>query len=62
MAWDLVGHGWAVALLEGQRLSRRVRHAYLFTGAAGIGKRTLAKRFAMALNCLGPEANAPCGE
>ena len=38
----------------------RVRHAYLFTGPAGIGKRSLATEFARALLCSG--ANPPCGQ
>ena len=36
----------------------KVFHAYLFEGSAGIGKKTLANRFAMALHCEGE--NKPC--
>jgi DNA polymerase III subunit delta' len=49
--WGLLGHEWAVEMLK-QHLSRdSVRHAYLFTGPPGLGRRTLALRFAQALNC-----------
>lgn len=49
--WDLLGHEWAVQLLKGQIAGGRLRHAYLFTGPAGVGRRTLALRLAQALNC-----------
>jgi DNA polymerase-3 subunit delta' len=39
------------------------RHAYLFCGPPGLGRRTLALRFAQALNCTTPtEPGIPCGQ
>lgn len=59
--WNLLGHEWAVDMLR-QHVSRGdIRHAYLFSGAPGIGKRTLALRLAQALNCESPiGAGMPC--
>lgn len=51
MSWDLIGNSWAEGLLKSHLAAERVRHAYLVTGPVGIGKRTLALRFAQALNC-----------
>ncbi|MBN1438267.1 MAG: DNA polymerase III subunit delta' [Anaerolineales bacterium] len=62
MPWDLFGHEWAVDLLRKDIASGRLAHAYLFTGADGIGKRTLALQFARAVNCEAPpEAGGLCG-
>ena len=42
--------------------SGQVRHAYLLCGPQGVGRRTLALRFAQALNCPNPiEPGVPCG-
>jgi DNA polymerase-3 subunit delta' len=54
VAWNLVGHSWAVDLLKRDIQHQRVGHAYLFTGPDGVGKRTLALRFAQALSCQSP--------
>jgi DNA polymerase-3 subunit delta' len=61
--WGLLGHEWAVEMLK-QHLSRdSVRHAYLFSGPPGLGRRTLALRLAQALNCPHPLApGEPCGK
>ncbi|MGD2155673.1 MAG: DNA polymerase III subunit [Anaerolineales bacterium] len=59
--WGLLGNKWAVDLLKGHLAQKRQRHAYLFTGPQGIGRRTLALRFAQALNCPQPLApESPC--
>ena len=63
MAWDMIGHEWAINLLSQHLATRKVRHAYLFTGPDAVGKRTLALRFAQALNCEAPPTpGETCGE
>jgi len=59
--WPIVGHEWAVALLERSIVQGRLSHAYLFTGAAQVGKATLARAFAQAL-CCECATGVPCGE
>ncbi len=60
--WNLIGHAWAVDLLRGQLRRGAVSHAYLFAGPPGVGRRTLALRFAQALLCPNPPApGEPCG-
>ena len=57
MNWGMLGHEWAVEMLKTHLSGGGLRHAYLLTGAPGIGRRTLALRFVQALNC--PEPLAP---
>src|SRR5919108_639984 len=60
--WNLVGHEWAVEMLKRHVTNGTTRHAYLFAGPPGLGRRTLALRFAQALNCPRPlEPGVPCG-
>jgi len=61
--WNLTGHEWAVDMLRKHIVHGTTRHAYLFSGPPGLGRRTLAVRFAQALNCTTPlEAGIPCGQ
>jgi len=60
--WNLLGHEWAVDMLRQHAARGDVRHAYLFCGPPGLGRRTLALRLAQALNCTRPiAAGVPCG-
>jgi DNA polymerase-3 subunit delta' len=48
-------------MLKKHIVNGTVRHAYLFAGPPGLGRRTLALRFAQAMNCQTPVApGVPC--
>jgi DNA polymerase III subunit delta' len=56
MDWDIIGHAWAANMLQQHIAGGKMRHAYLFSGPTGVGRRTLALRFAQAVNCTQPPA------
>jgi DNA polymerase-3 subunit delta' len=59
--WEVFGHDWAVDMLINHVARDGIRHAYLFTGPSGLGRRTLATRLAQALNCPTPASpGVPC--
>ena len=62
----MVGQPHVVRALANALTKQRLHHAYLFTGTRGVGKTTVARILAKALNCTGPDGTGgitatPCG-
>ena len=57
----LVGQAHVVQALKNALDQKRLHHAYLFTGTRGVGKTTLARILAKALNCKEGISSKPCG-
>jgi DNA polymerase III subunit gamma/tau len=58
---DLVGQDVVVRTLRNTLSSRQIAHAYLFSGLRGVGKTTVARLLAKALNCEHGPTPEPCG-
>ncbi len=63
---EMVGQEHVVRALVNALESRRLHHAYLFTGTRGVGKTTVSRILAKSLNCQGPDGQggitaSPCG-
>jgi DNA polymerase-3 subunit gamma/tau len=58
---ELVGQEHVVRALSNALEQQRLHHAYLFTGTRGVGKTTLARILAKALNCETGITAQPCG-
>ena len=59
---QLVGQEHVVKALTNALRDQRLHHAYLFTGTRGVGKTTLARIIAKALNCETGVSAEPCGK
>ncbi len=61
---DLVGQDFVAETLENSIKTKKIAHAYLFTGPRGCGKTSTARILAKALNCQNSEGPTvtPCGQ
>jgi DNA polymerase III subunit gamma/tau len=59
---ELVGQEHVARGLSGAIESGRIGHAYLFTGARGVGKTSAARIYAKALECAAGPAAEPCNQ
>ncbi len=59
---EVVGQGHVLTALENALEHNRLHHAYLFSGTRGVGKTSIGRLFAKALNCETGITSAPCGQ
>ncbi|MCX8075204.1 MAG: DNA polymerase III subunit gamma/tau [Clostridia bacterium] len=59
---SIVGQENITNILKNQVISKKISHAYIFSGSRGTGKTSAAKVFARAINCLNSKEGEPCNE
>ncbi len=57
---ELIGQDYVVRTLKNAIVSKRIGHAYLFSGPRGVGKTSVARILAMALRCPNSNDGVPC--
>lgn len=60
---DLIGQEVAITIIKNTIALKRLHHAYLLTGTRGVGKTTIARIIAKAINCLNLSIDVePCNQ
>ena len=59
---EVVGQKHIIQVLKNAVADERISHAYVFSGLRGIGKTTIARIFAKAVNCQNSNNGEPCNE
>ncbi len=59
---EVIGQPHVTRTLQNAVSRSRIAHAYLFCGARGVGKTSVARILAKTLNCLAPVASVPCNQ
>lgn len=59
---DVSSQEFVTQTLKNAILSKKIAHSYLLSGPRGVGKTTIARIYAKALNCLNPKDGEPCNE
>lgn len=58
---DVIGQKHVVKTLQNAIVNNRIAHSFLFTGQRGVGKTSIARILAKALNCQDGPTAQPCG-